>query len=301
MWEGRIAYTAETAQGRQLFILDANSMEPRALVQGHSPAWSPGGERIVFVSERVGTPQLYLTDAAGQSITQLTRTLSVKSAPAWSPRGDWIAMLARDGGGQRLQVVDVRGITERILSGSAVTGVESFAWAPDGQELLFDAPASGRSAIWRVPLDGLTAQRFVRINGRQPVYSPDGQRVSFAGEDGIYVVDRSGANLKRLTTITAAQPRWSPDGSRVLFLVEGGAAGRAPDLWVMNADGTEQKRVGGANCRAALWAGRQDFAFCITDGGMDGGPAMRVLGLDLLTGATFPVAGLSESALSWTR
>ena len=49
-----------------------------------------------------------------------------------------------------------------------------------------------------------------------------------------------GTNLRRLTTFAGTQPSWSPDSRRILFLSKAGGEGTVPDLWSMNADGTNQ-------------------------------------------------------------
>ncbi len=52
-----------------------------------SPAWSPDGKRIAFVSNRGGYPQIYLMDAKGQGIQRLTYEGNYNTHPTWSPRG----------------------------------------------------------------------------------------------------------------------------------------------------------------------------------------------------------------------
>ena len=76
-------------------------------------------------------------------------------------------------------------------------------------------------------------------------WSPDGRRIAFASNRAgmdrgydIYLMDADGQNLKRLTKMrdTEAFPTWSPDGRRIAF-------SRGHELWVMNADGSRQRKV----------------------------------------------------------
>ena len=138
VWRGRLAYAAQTADGLTIHVLAAGDDQPRALITGHSPAWSPDGTQIAFVSERSGVAQIYLMNATGQSLTQLTHSQEAKSNPAWSPQGRSIALLAHTGDETALQLVDSLGTTTRDLSDLNARHVEHFSWAPDGQELLFD-------------------------------------------------------------------------------------------------------------------------------------------------------------------
>ena len=67
-----------------------------------SPSWSPDGERIVFMSERDGNPQIYVMDADGGNQQNLTNNPHVDVSPAWlnspfsvSPAGEKITMWGR--------------------------------------------------------------------------------------------------------------------------------------------------------------------------------------------------------------
>lgn len=300
-WPGRLTYAVQTADGLTIHILAPGSGQPQALVPGHSPAWSPDGTRIAFVSERTGAAQVYRISATGQALTQLTQGSEAKSDPAWSPQGGSIAFLAHAGEETVLQLVDALGTTTKDLSGPDARQVEYFSWAPDGLELLFDSATDSGREIWRVLADGSGLSRFANVNGREPSWSPNGQRIVFTSEDGIYVADRDGTNLKRLTAFSGARPAWSPDGRRILFLSRANGEGVAPDLWMMNADGANQKRVGAASCWMVAWTDRPDSVLCIAGSAVDTVPALHVLDLDLETAAGFPIASLSETTLSWTK
>lgn len=300
-WHGRLTYALRTGGGLTIHVLAADGGQSHVLVPGHSPAWSPDGTQIAFVSERTGTAQVYLISATGRSLTQLTHSPDGKSDPAWSPQGGSIGLLAHTGDETRLQIVDVRGTTSKDLSGPNAGRVKGFSWAPDGQDLLFDAATDSRREIWRVSADGSGLGRFTNFTGQEPSWSPDGQRIAFASEDGIYVVDRAGTNLRRLTTFSGSRPSWSPDSQRILFLSKASGEGTAPDLWSMNADGANQKRVGVAGCWMVAWTDRPNFVLCIAGSAMSTVPAMHVLDLDLETAAGFSIVSLSEPTLSWTK
>ena len=55
-----------------------------------SPAFSPNGQQIAFISDRSGNPELYVMDVTGANVQRLTYG-QWADGPAWSPRGDLIA------------------------------------------------------------------------------------------------------------------------------------------------------------------------------------------------------------------
>jgi Tol biopolymer transport system component len=55
------------------------------------PAWSPGGSKIVFTSDRDGNLEIYVMNADGSGQTNLTNTSTDEWNPAWSPDASKIA------------------------------------------------------------------------------------------------------------------------------------------------------------------------------------------------------------------
>ena len=60
-----------------------------------SPRFAPDGKRLAFVSDRSGTPQVYVTDVQGSAPVRLTYEGRYNTAPTWSPRNDVIAFIGR--------------------------------------------------------------------------------------------------------------------------------------------------------------------------------------------------------------
>ncbi len=130
---------------------------------------------------------------------------------------------------------------------------------------VFDVSPEGHTTealeIITVSPDGTGTMQLTHASGSaDPEFSPDGTKIAFSGtqhvlEDrysDIYVMARSGKGKKALTNTDDRNewgPAWSPDGTKIAFLRErpftspDGSTGTQPDLWVMNADGSEKRRI----------------------------------------------------------
>jgi TolB protein len=128
-----------------------------------SPSFAPDGRRLVFTSDRAGTPQLYVTDLEGRSAARLTYDGDYNTSPAWSPRGDTIAFVGRSP--QRtLDVYTVRADGSRLqrLTGGG-GNYESPTWAPNGRFVMYN---SGQGNAWH--------RHLMRETGQGGRMLPDG-------------------------------------------------------------------------------------------------------------------------------
>jgi dipeptidyl aminopeptidase/acylaminoacyl peptidase len=199
----------------------------------HDPAWSPDRSRIVFASDLTGVNYLYVVNADGTGLRQLTFGFGSDIQPAWSPDGTQIAFVSRRADlWFQVHVMNADGTNIRALT-SLATVQQSPTWAPDSRRIAFQCGA----ALCLINADGSGLQTWFSssINAGKPDWSPDGRRIAFAFDGGVWLrnVDASGAT--RLTD--GADPAWSPDGSQVVF-VRRDALGGYEHLWRINADGT---------------------------------------------------------------
>jgi TolB protein len=117
-----------------------------------SPAWSPDGSQIAFVSERSGGPQIYVMNADGSNAHRVTFQGTHNTDPSWSPKGDRIAFVGRDGGFNVFTVKTDGGGMQRITQNQGDN--EDPSWSPDGDYLAFSSTRSGGPHIWIATADG---------------------------------------------------------------------------------------------------------------------------------------------------
>ncbi|HEX6744883.1 MAG TPA: hypothetical protein VF087_11720, partial [Solirubrobacteraceae bacterium] len=144
------------------------------------PSYSPDGTQIVFrgdldLAEPSGDEEIYVMDADGTNVRQLTSNGDFDSAPSWSPDGTEIAF-------------------EKAAAGTFVPGVP----AEPGKE-------AEEKDIYVMRADGTHVRRLTDSPGLDegPVWSPDGTKIAFSsdrdGQQEIYVMDADGSNPRRLT------------------------------------------------------------------------------------------------------
>ncbi len=213
--------------------------------------------KIAFTSNRDGNREVYVMNADGTNVRNVTNDPSPDGMPTWSPDGTRIAFWSQRGAGPHLWDIFVVGADGSNCAW--LTEGDSPSWAPDGTRIAFTsfntwtwvsrlgwAPGwDGNWNIFVIGADGSGRTNLTNDMGyaSDATWSPDATMIAYAYEDGgnrdIWVMSASGTDRIRLTTNTGkdASPAWSPDGAKIAF--ESWLSGTSY-IHLMNPDGSHQ-------------------------------------------------------------
>ena len=261
----RIAYVNRQGQKFRLMVADSDGYnEQTVLAQNEpiiSPAWSPDGSHLAYVSFEAGHAVIYMQSLYTNQRIVLANFRGSNSAPAWSPDGKQLAIVLTREGSSQIYLIrpDGTGIRRITVSGTIDTEPN---FSPDGQSLLFTSDRGGSAQIYRMPVEGGTAQRmtFGEGNNYSPRYSPDGKGFVYTHFiNGKFYIAAQDFQSGQVEILSAGgwekKPSYAPNGKLILFASE--ARGRGI-LATVSSDGRVQQHMftQSGDAREPVWGPR---------------------------------------------
>jgi len=223
----RISYVTKAGGRYTLWIADADGeggqsalASPEPII---SPAWSPDGKEVAYVSFEAKKAVVYVQEVASGKRRTLAAFRGSNSAPAWSPDGRQLAVtLTRDGGSQ-LYLIGRDGGEPRRITNSGAIDTEA-AFSPDGKQIFFVSDRGGGPQIYRMPAAGGAAER-VTFGGSyniSPAISPDGRTLAYITRDGgafrLQALDLASGTARPLSdTNDDESPSFAPNGKLIVY------------------------------------------------------------------------------------
>jgi TolB protein len=264
----RIAYVSEqrTDNTRQfrLIVADADGENARVIAESPqplmSPAWSPDGRRLAYVSFEGNQSAIYVQTLRTGTRDRVSARPGVNGAPAFSPDGRQLALTLSQDGNLDVYTLDLgTQVLRRITENNSIDTEPT--WSADGRSLFFTSDRAGAPQVYRV--DAVPGGRVQRVTfdgtyNTRPRLSPDGKQLVIVHRNGandrVAILDPDSGLLQVLTTGRLDEsPSFAPNGDTIIYATRD--AGRGV-LASVSADGRIRLQIAAVagEVREPVWS-----------------------------------------------
>jgi TolB protein len=251
----RIAYVAidgtPPAQHYQLIVADADGENAHLVLDSRlpimSPAWSPDGQWLAYVSFESKLPGVYVQLVRSGERRLVSARVGVNGAPTWSPDGKKLALtLSGRNGNPDVYILDLTNQNLTRITDDPAIDTEP-EWAPDGRSLYFTSDRAGSPQVYQVGIEGGHPKRitFEGSYNARPRISPDGTQLAMVTLDNgnyrIGVQDLASGAVRVLSHGHLDEsPSFAPNGATLIYSER---AGNSASLATVSVDGLTGMRL----------------------------------------------------------
>jgi len=237
----RIAYVTtqkiDNDMRYRLDIADVDGYNAQPLITSTdpiaSPAWSPDGKKLAYVSFENRQAQIFISDVSTGERELISAFPGINGAPAWSPDGQRLAVVLSYERTPKIYIIDLtkdESDPNRLTQVTDGWGVDTEPqFTPDGQSIIFTSDRGGQPQLYEVNLRGNQRVERLTFEGNynaSPSLSRDGRWLTMIHRSSqgpyqsfqIAVLDRISNQLQVLTnTHQDKSPSIAPNGRMLLY------------------------------------------------------------------------------------
>lgn len=258
-----IVFHSARGGSSKIFVMNPDGSDQQPLTQGSgSDVWpdiSRNGHLVAFASNRSGNNEIYVLDLSEGTLVNVSASSADDNWPRWSPNGHRLAFHSNRDGNYNIYTVNADGTDLRRVTSDALLD-QWPDWSPDGRQIAFRRDLD----VYVADADGeeqnVRQLTIAPALDQMPAWSPNGKQIAFLslrdGYPSVFLMSAEGETaenpainltLKDATDAASAwlsrAPSWSKNGREIYFMSFRPSTGGNVELFVMNADGGEVRRL----------------------------------------------------------